>query len=140
MNTLFAGMDHVGIAVRNLDEAIKTYCDSLGFKFEGKHVLKERKVKVAFVSMGSEARVELLEPLISDSPIAGFLEKRGEGIHHVAVKVNNIETILNEMKRKGVQLIDEKPQAGAEGAKIAFVSPKSTRGVLRELVERSEKE
>ncbi len=133
-------MDHVGIAVRNLDEAIKTYCDSLGFRLEGTHVLKERKVKVAFISVGSEARFELLEPLISDSTIAGFLEKRGEGIHHVAVKVSNIETVLNEMKRKGVQLIDEKPQAGAEGAKIAFVSPKSTRGVLLELVERSEKE
>ncbi len=132
-------MDHVGIAVKNLEEAVKTYCDVLGFRLEGKQILKERKVRVAFISVNGGTRIELLEPLASDSTIARFLENRGEGIHHFAVKVKQIETALGEIRKKGVQLIDEKPQIGAEGAKIAFVSPKSTRGVLLELVERPEK-
>lgn len=136
---MFAGMDHVGIAVKNLEEAVKTYCDVLGFRLEGKQILKERKVRVAFISVNGGTRIELLEPLASDSTIARFLENRGEGIHHFAVNVKQIETALGEIRKKGVQLIDEKPQIGAEGAKIAFVSPKSTRGVLLELVERPEK-
>lgn len=129
-------MDHVGIAVKNLDEAISVYRDLLGFKIEGVHVLAERKVKVAFVSTGGGSKIELLEPLDTESTIAKFIEARGEGIHHIAVKVKGIETVLEEFKRKGIVLIDEKPKAGAEGSKIAFVHPKSTRGVLLELVER----
>ena len=127
-------MDHVGIAVKNLDEAVDVYRNVLGFRLEGVHVLTERKVKVAFFSTGGETQIELLEPLGSDSPIAKFLESHGEGIHHVAVKVNIIEAVLEELKRKGVTLIDDKPRVGAEGKKIAFLHPKSTKGVLLELV------
>jgi methylmalonyl-CoA epimerase len=132
---MFAGLDHIGIAVKNLDEAINVYRDVLGFKLEGTYVLTERKVKVAFLSTGGEASIELLEPLGVDSPVAKFLENRGEGVQHVAVRVENIETVLEEFKRKGVALVDDKPRAGAEGKKIAFVHPKSTKGVLLELCE-----
>jgi methylmalonyl-CoA epimerase len=131
---MFIGMDHVGVAVKNLDEAIGVYRDILGFKLLGVHVLTERKVKVAFFSTGGETQIELLEPLGSESPVAKFLESRGEGIHHIAVKVDDIEKALEALKRKGVMLVDEKPRAGAEGKKIAFVHPKSTKGVLLELV------
>lgn len=132
---MFIGMDHVGVAVKNLDEAVRVYRDALGFKLEGIHVLNERKVKVAFLSSGGETDIELLEPLSNDSTIAKFLETRGEGIHHFAMKVDDIEVALEDFKKKGVTLIDEKPKAGAEGKKIAFVHPKSTRGVLLELVQ-----
>jgi methylmalonyl-CoA/ethylmalonyl-CoA epimerase len=132
---MFVGVDHIGVAVKNLDEAVKVYRDILGFELKSVHILKERKVKVAFFSMGGEAQVELLEPLGSDSPVAKFLEARGEGIQHIAVKVDNIEKKLNELKQNGVVLVDDKPRDGAEGKKIAFVSPKSTRGVLVELVQ-----
>jgi len=131
---MFLGVEHVGVAVRNLDEAIHVYRDVLGFKLEGVHVLKERKVKVAFLSTGGEAQIELLEPLGSDSAIAKFLESRGEGIHHVAVRVDNVWKTLEEFKKKGIALVDEEPRAGADGKKIAFVHPKSTKGVLMELV------
>jgi methylmalonyl-CoA epimerase len=131
---MFMGVDHVGVAVKNLDEAIKVYRDILGFKLLGVHVLTERKVKVAFLSTGGETQIELLEPIGSDSPVAKFLENRGEGIHHVAVKVDNIENVLEELKKKGVMLVDEKPRTGAEGRKIAFIHPKSTKGLLLELV------
>lgn len=131
---MFKGMDHVGVAVRNLDEAVKVYRDVLGFKLEGIHTLAERKVRVAFLSTGGEARIELLEPLDAEGAVAKFLGSRGEGIHHVAVKVEDIEAVLEEFKKKGVALVDEKPRAGVEGKKIAFVHPKSTCGVLLELV------
>jgi methylmalonyl-CoA epimerase len=132
---VFVGMDHVGVAVKNLDEAIKVYRDTLGFKLEGVHVLAERKVKVAFLSCGGETQIELLEPLGSDGTIVKFLETRGEGIHHFAMKVENIAVALEGFKKKGVTLIDETPKKGAEGKKIAFVHPKSTKGVLLELCE-----
>ncbi len=131
---MFVGVDHVSVAVKNLDEAIALYRDVLGFQLEGVHVLTERKVRVAFFSTGGETRIELLEPLDSENPIAKFLENRGEGIHHFAVEVKDIEDVLEKLKQKGVTLIDEKPRAGAEGKKIAFIHPKSTRGVLLELV------
>jgi len=133
---MFVGFDHVGVAVKNLEEAVKVYSEILGFKLEGIHVLNERKVKVAFFSSGGEGRIELLEPIGSDSPVVKFLESRGEGIHHIAVKVKNIEKTLEEFKRKNIMLVDEKPRVGAEGAKIAFIHPKSTKGVLMELVEK----
>jgi len=131
---LFIGVDHVGIAVKNLDEAVNVYCNILGFKLLKVHELAERKVKVAFFSTGGETKIELLEPLGSDSPVAKFLESRGEGIHHIAVKVDDIEKALEKLREKGVMLVDEKPRIGAEGKKIAFVHPKSTKGVLIELV------
>jgi methylmalonyl-CoA epimerase len=133
---MFIGMDHVGVAVRSLDEAVNVYCDVLGFKLEGIHVLTDRKVKVAFLSTGGQTNVELLEPLNSESTIAKYLETHGEGIHHFAMKVKSIEATLAEYKKNGVILIDELPKAGAEGTRIAFVNPKSTRGVLLELCER----
>jgi len=95
--------------------------------------LAERRVRVAFFSVGSETRIELLEPLDNESTIAKFLASRGEGIHHLAVKVEDIEAVLEKFKQKGLTLIDEKPKVGAEGKKIAFVHPKSTKGVLLEL-------
>ncbi|MEM2676121.1 MAG: methylmalonyl-CoA epimerase [Candidatus Bathyarchaeia archaeon] len=131
---MFMGLEHVGIAVKNLDEAIRVYRDLLGFKLLGVYELTERKVKVAFLSTGGETKIELLEPLESDSPVAKFLESRGEGIHHVAVKVSDIEKTLEEFKGKGIMLVDEKPRIGAEGKKIAFIHPRSTKGVLLELV------
>ena len=134
--TLIEAIDHIGIAVKDLNEAICVYRDILGFRLEGVHTLEERKVRVAFFSAGKESRIELLEPLGSDSPVAKFLETRGEGIQHLALRVKNIEAVLEDFKKKGLTLIDEKPRSGAEGAKIAFVHPKSTRGVLLELVEK----
>jgi methylmalonyl-CoA/ethylmalonyl-CoA epimerase len=131
---MFAGIEHVGVAVKNLDEAIHVYRDILGFELEGVHVLSERKIKVAFISTGGETRIELLQPLDSESATARFLETRGEGIHHFAVEVEDIEAVLADLKRKGVTLVDDKPRLGAEGKKIAFVHPKSTKGVLLELV------
>ncbi|MCJ7633823.1 methylmalonyl-CoA epimerase [Candidatus Bathyarchaeota archaeon] len=129
------GVDHVGVAVKDLDEAIHVYRDILGFELEGVHTMNERMLKIAFFSLG-ESRIELLQPLSPDSTVAKFLETRGEGIQHLAVKVKNVEATLEEFKSKGVVLIDEKPRTGALGNKIAFVHPKSTRGVLLELVEK----
>lgn len=131
---MLVGVDHLGIAVKSIDDAVRTYRDVLGFKLEGVQVLADRRLKVASMSAGGETRIELLEPLGSDSTIAKFLENHGEGIHHFAVEVKDIEGVLAELKRKGVTLIDDKPKSGAEGKKIAFVHPKSTNGVLLELV------
>lgn len=128
-------LDHIGVAVKDLDEAISLYQDILGLKFEGTHVLTERGVRVAFFSIGGNAHIELLEPISNESTVAKFLASHGEGLHHVALNVDDIEAVLKEFKQKGMTLIDEKPKAGAEGKKIAFVHPKSTRGVLLELCE-----
>lgn len=133
---MFIGVDHLGVAVKSLDEAVRLYRDVLGFRLEGIHVLAERKVKVAFFSSGGETRIELLEPLGIDSPVAKFLESRGEGIHHIAVKIKNIEEALKTLRDRDVILVDEKPRVGVE-TKIAFVHPKSTKGVLLELVEKT---
>lgn len=129
-------IDHVGIAVKNLDEAIALYQDILGFQFEESHTLDERKIKLASFRCGSESHIELVQPLSNDSTVARFLETRGEGIHHIAVKVKSVKAVLEEYKRKGLTLIDEEPKPGAGGSRVAFVHPKSTRGVLLELVER----
>ena len=128
-------LDHIGVAVKDMDGAISLYRDVLGLKLEGTHVLTERGVQVAFFSIGNDAHIELLEPLNSESTIAKFLASHGEGLHHIALKVDDVEALLEEFKQKGMTLIDEKPKAGAEGKKIAFVHPKSTRGVLLELCE-----
>src|SRR4030042_2982184 len=131
---MFVGMDHVGIPVKNLDEAIHVYRDLLGFKLLGMHVLTERKIKIALISTGGETQIELVQPLDAESTVAKFLETRGEGIHHFAVRVEDIEAALTDMNKNGVALIDEKPRVVAEGKRVAFVHPKSTRGVLLELV------
>ncbi len=122
--------------MNNLDEAISLYRDVLGLKLEGVHAVEEQKVKVASFSTGGETRIELLEPTESESPVAKFIERRGEGVHHIALKVRNIETVLEELKGKGLKLVDEKPRIGVGGAKIAFIHPKSTRNVLYELCEK----
>jgi methylmalonyl-CoA epimerase len=133
---LIVGIDHVGVAVNNLDKAISLYRDVLGLKLEGVHAVEEQKVLVASFSTGGETRIELLEPTESESPVAKFVERRGEGVHHIALKVRNIEAVLEELKGKGLKLVDEKPRIGVGGAKIAFIHPKSTRNVLLELCEK----
>jgi methylmalonyl-CoA epimerase len=126
-------VDHIGIAVKNLDEAKKLYTDALGLKVHGEdEVVEEQKVKVCFIPTG-DSEIELLESTAPDGPIAKHIEKNGEGIQHVALYVDNLEAALAELKEKGVRLIDETPRYGAGGKKIAFIHPKSTGGVLLEL-------
>ncbi len=126
-------IDHIGIAVSNLEEAIKIY-ESLGFKVAETEEVEDQKVRVAMIPVG-ESRIELLEATSPESAIAKFIEKRGEGIHHIAINVENIEEALKKAKDAGIKLIDEKPRIGAGGKKIAFLHPKSLKGVLLELVE-----
>ncbi|MBO8181919.1 MAG: methylmalonyl-CoA epimerase [Archaeoglobus sp.] len=126
-------IDHIGVAVKNLDEAVDLY-KKLGFELKEIEEIPEQKVKVAMLPVG-ESKIELLEATAEDSAIAKFLEKRGEGVHHVAINVSDIEKALENAKANGLQLIDEKPRIGAGGKKVAFVHPKSTKGVLLEFVE-----
>lgn len=128
-------IDHIGIAVNDIESALNFYRDALGLKLEEIEVVEEQKVKVAFLPI-SGGEFELLETTEKDGPIARHIEKNGEGIHHIALKVENLEESLAELKSKGIRLIDEKPRKGAGGAKIAFLHPKSTGGVLLELCER----
>ena len=130
-------IDHLGIAVNSIGEAKKLFHDILGLKFEGTETVQEQKVTTAFFPVG-DSEVELLESTAPDGPIAKYLEKRGEGIQHIAFRVDNLEEALAELKDKGIRLIDEKPRHGAGGAKIAFLHPKSTHGVLIELSERED--
>lgn len=125
---------HIGIAVRIIDETLPFYTDSLGLSLEKVEEVASEQVKVAFLSIG-ETRIELLEPLASTSPIASFIEKRGEGIHHIAFEVDDIEARLRKMESEGIQLINEQPKQGANNSQIAFIHPKSTNGVLVELCE-----
>lgn len=128
-------VDHIGVAVSNLEESIKFYEDILGMKLQGIEIVEEQKVRVAFLPIG-DTEIELLESTDKEGPIAKFIEKKGEGIQHIAYRVDDIEKALEEMRQKGVRLIDEKPRYGAGGAKIAFLHPKSTNGVLIELCQR----
>ncbi|MTI82430.1 MAG: methylmalonyl-CoA epimerase [Firmicutes bacterium] len=128
-------IDHIGIAVKDMDASLKFYEEVLGMKAEGTEVVEEQKVKTAFIPTG-ESEVELLESTSPDGPIAKYIEKKGEGIQHIAYRVDDIEKALEELKAKGVKLIDEKPRRGAGGAKIAFLHPKATFGTLVELCER----
>ena len=127
-------IEHIGIAVKNLDESIKYYEDVLGLKCYSIEEVTDQKVKTAFFKVG-QTKIELLESTQEDGPIGKFIEKKGEGIHHLAFHVNNIEDALDEANSKGIRLIDEKPRKGAEGLNIAFLHPKSTNGVLTELCE-----
>lgn len=127
-------IEHIGIAVRSLEEATKTYEESLGLEVEGIEKVEDQGVRVAMLPIG-ESRIELLEPITPESPIEKFLAKRGPGIHHIAVRVDNIEESLEKMKLAGVKLIDESPRVGAGNKRIAFVHPSSTHGVMLELVE-----
>ena len=128
-------IDHLGIAVNGIDQAKSFWSDVLGLPFQGDETVAEQKVTTAFFPVG-ESEVELLESTSPDGPVAKYIEKRGQGIQHVAFRVENVEAALAELKAKGVRLIDETPRIGAGGAKIAFLHPKDTHGVLVELCER----
>ena len=128
-------IDHLGIAVNSIDAGRRFWVDILGLPFEGTETVEEQKVTTGFLPIG-ESEVELLESTTADGPIARHLAKKGEGIQHVAFRVENLEGALAELKEKGVRLIDETPRKGAGGAKIAFLHPKDTYGVLVELSER----
>ncbi len=128
-------IDHLGIAVNSIEDGKNFWSGMLGLEFEGAETVEEQKVTTAFFPVG-ESEVELLESTAPDGPVAKYIEKRGQGIQHVAFRVENIEEALEELKAKGVKLIDETPRKGAGGAKIAFLHPKATNGVLVELCER----
>ena len=128
-------IEHIGIAVKNLDESIKFYEEILGLKCYAVEEVKDQKVKTAFFQIG-QTKIELLESTDPEGPIGKFIEKRGEGIHHIAYAANGLESSLNDLKSKGIKLIDEKPRIGAEGLSIAFIHPKATYGVLTELCEK----
>ena len=128
-------IDHLGIAVNSIEDGKNFWSDVLGLEFEGAETVQEQKVTTAFFPVG-ESEVELLESTAPDGPVAKYIEKRGQGIQHVAFRVENIEEALAELKEKGVKLIDQQPRIGAGGAKIAFLHPKATAGVLVELCQR----
>ena len=127
-------IEHIGIAVKNLDESIKYYQDVLGLECYNIEEVKDQKVKTAFFKVG-ETKIELLESTDPDGPIGKYVEKKGEGIHHIAFAVNNIEEKLKHAEDMGVRLVDSVPRKGAEGLDIAFLHPKSTFGVLTEICE-----
>jgi len=127
-------INHLGIATNGIDEALAFWQDALGLENVHTEVVEEQKVRVAMLPIG-ESRIELLEPTSDDSPISKFLEKRGGGIHHIAVEVDDIEASLQQLKDKGMRLIDETPRVGAENCLVAFVHPSSANGVLLELVQ-----
>ncbi|NLL37762.1 MAG: methylmalonyl-CoA epimerase [Fretibacterium sp.] len=128
-------VDHIGIAVKNIEASLKFWEETLGIRCTGVEEVADQKVKTAFLPL-EDSEVELLEATAEDSPIAKFIAKRGEGIHHLAIRVENLEEALAELKAKGVRLIDETPRKGAGGALIAFIHPAATGGVLLELSQR----
>lgn len=128
-------VDHIGIAVQSIHDSLPFYTEKLGAKYLREEIVSSQQVKVAFLDVGN-TKFELLEPTSDKSPIAKFIEKRGEGIHHIALGVESIEKRIEEMKEKGIQMIDEAPRQGAGGNAIAFMHPKSTRGILFELCEK----
>ena len=127
-------LDHVGIAVRSLDEALRPYVDGLGLTADSTEEVAEERVRVAFLPVG-ETRIELLEPTAEDSPIARFIQRRGEGIHHLCFQVADLDAALERLREAGVPLVDESPRGGAGGSRVAFVHPRGTGGVLIELTE-----
>ncbi len=129
---MYKKINHIGVAVKDLDEAIKLYRDQLGLEFKGTDVVESQKVKVAFFKIG-ETNIELVAATSEDSPIAKYLEKNREGIHHICFEVDNINEALKELKQRGVKLINEEPRKGAHGTLVAFIHPKSTNGVLTEI-------
>lgn len=131
-------LDHIGIAVADLEASLAFVRDALGLEIEPPEEVASQRVRVRFAAMNgaSTARLELLESTSDDSPIGKFLAKRGPGLHHVALRVDDIRAALAELKAKGIRLIDETPRPGAEGALVAFIHPASTHGVLVELTER----
>jgi len=134
---LIVKLEHIGIATRALDEALKFWRDALGLEVVHTEVVEEQKVRVAMLPVG-EPRIELLEPTSADSPVAKFMEKRGPGIHHIAVRVDDIRGALKRLQEAGARLIDESPRVGADNCLVAFVHPSSANGVLLELVEHTD--
>lgn len=132
-------IDHIGIAVKSLEASLPLYTEHLKLKLLGIEEVESEGVKVAFLKVG-ESKIELLEPLNNESPIAKFIEKKGEGIHHIALGVDDIKNRVKEIKEKGLRMINDEPKTGAGGAQIAFMHPKSTGGVLYELCEKHHKE
>ena len=130
---IIEGLEHIGIAVTNLDEALIFYEEAFGFKAESIITLEERNVRAAFLSLGN-TKIELLEPF-GEGALSRFLEKRGEGLHHITFKVSDIYGSLKKLKEMGIRLVDEVPRTGAEGGLVAFLHPKSARNVLVELCE-----
>lgn len=128
---------HIGIAVASLEEAIPLYRDVLGFAYIGTEIVETEKVRVAFFQIG-ESHIELLEGIGEDSPISKYIEKRGQGVHHIAFSVDGIEERLAELKSKGIPLIHETPRNGAHDSLIAFLHPKAATGVLMELCQERE--
>jgi methylmalonyl-CoA epimerase len=131
---LFKKINHIGVAVKQLESSLHVFQELLGMKCSGVEEVKEQNVKVAILPIG-ESKIELLESTSPEGNIAKYIEKKGEGIHHIAFEVDDLEAILVDLKKKGVQLIDQEPRSGAGGARIAFLHPKSTNGVLIELCE-----
>jgi len=127
-------INHLGIATKGIEEALKFWENALGLENVHTETVEDQQVRVAMLPIG-ESRIELLEPTSEDSPISKFLEKRGGGIHHIAVEVEDIEAALAKLKAEGARLIDETPRIGAEGCLVAFVHPSSANGVLLELVQ-----
>lgn len=130
-------IDHIAIAVNDLDEEIKRYKDVLGMEFQGTEVVAEQKVKVAFFKVG-DVHIELTAPTEEDSPVGKFLAKRGSGIHHIAYEVDDLQAKIEEFQEKEIRMIDKEPRDGAHKAKIAFAHPKSFSGVLIELKQKGE--
>ncbi len=135
MHHRLGAVNHIGIAVKNLEEAKKIFSEALGLPCIDEKTLPERGVRVAFLSSGNTT-VELLEGIGPESAVSKFIEQRGPGIHHLCFEVDGIERVMKELAESGVRLIDEKPRPGAEGKPVAFVHPKSTLGVLIELIEK----
>ena len=131
-----ATLDHIGIAVADLSQALAFYRDALGLEVDPPEEVPSQGVRAHFMPVG-EATIELLEPTAPDSPVATFIEKRGPGVHHVTLRVDDLRAVLDRLKERGIRLIDEQPRPGAEGALIAFVHPASTHGVLVELTQRA---
>ncbi|KZN99210.1 methylmalonyl-CoA epimerase [Bacillus badius] len=132
-------VDHIGIAVRSLEETLPFYTEQLGLAFIKMEEVASEQVKVAFID-GGNVKFELLEPMSNESAIAKFIEKRGQGIHHVAFKVTDINKRIQEIKENGIRMINETPKLGAGGAEVAFMHPKSAHGVLFELCDKSKTE
>jgi len=128
-------VDHIGIAVKSIEEAKKLYVDILGIAATGEETVEEQNVKVCFIPCG-DTEIELLESTTSEGQVAKFIEAKGEGIHHLALQVDDLEAAIAEMKARGMRMIDDKPRYGAGRAKIAFVHPEVTHGVLLELSQR----
>jgi len=135
MNDRLREVNHVGIAVADLGEAKKLFCDALGFRCTDEKTLPERGVKIAFLDTGN-TMIELLEGIGAASTVAKFVRERGPGVHHLCFEVNGIDRVMRELAADGMRLIDEKARPGAEGKQVAFLHPKSTMGVLIELMEK----